>query len=103
MDTHDDLIDPLQLTEQSLINYLEHIGSYSRPKLADDYQMIWLSVPKPGYDVQIKPLIKVLRHAIIDQLKLQPPVPWQPRLITRLPEGHPLKEVVAQIPLYKVK
>lgn len=78
-----DLLKPLEVTEESAEQYVANIADRTTEQLHDDYQIIWLSQPPEGYGL-IKHFITQIRLAIIDALRTRKPVGLRPSLQNRL-------------------
>lgn len=81
-----DLLQPLQLTRETLDAYVNLIHNRTLEQLQDDLQMIWIQAPAQGYG-DLKPLVLELRAVIIKEMKNRKPVPWRERLVHRLPKS----------------
>jgi hypothetical protein len=77
------ILNPLSVTQASVDAYVQHIAERTTQQLHDAYQLIWLLQPKLGY-ADLKPLIDLLRAAIIHQIRNRPGIPLRPRLVDRI-------------------
>jgi hypothetical protein len=77
-----DLIDPFQVDEIFFSAYQSEISDRSTAQLHDDYQIIWLSVPKEGYINHEH--ITLMRELIISELAHRKCIPMRDRLENRL-------------------
>ena len=77
------ILNPLSIDQASLDAYIQHIAERSTQQLHDAYQLIWMLQPKQGYG-ELKPLIDLLRAAIIRQIRNRPGIPLRPRLVDRI-------------------
>jgi hypothetical protein len=77
-----DLINPLEVDEIFFAAYQSHISDRTTAQLHDDYQIMWLQVPKEGYENHEH--ITLMRELIISELAHRKCIPMRDRLENRL-------------------
>jgi len=92
------LINPAQIDEIFLAEYKTAISDRTTAQLHDDYQIMWLQVPKEGY--QNHEHITLMRELIICELVHRKPIPMRDRLENRLkaPSAKVEAHIAAQLP-----
>lgn len=76
------LINPAEVDEIFFAAYQAAISDRTTAQLHDDYQIIWLRVPKEGYANHEH--ITLMRELIICELAHRKPIPMRMSLETRL-------------------